>query len=145
MYRWASYDSVGGMVSDYVPWARSLRSRLPECACLLSDVLKLVGKRGVYDVLSFLKKKKDKGKEKGARFCEISEETNLPCQATLSDALKLLHTGGFIERNIKNEPGSSLVARYVITKIGEDLFKKMDELNALEGKLIPNSSGKGNM
>lgn len=92
----------------------------------MSGILKLIGKKGVFEVLDYLS-----GVER-ARFRDINAETQLPCQATLSQALQLLHKLGFINRKTFDTPGESPVAYYFIEDKGRELLNLMNDVKELE-------------
>jgi len=85
-----------------------------------------MGKRGVFEVLDYLS-----GKPR-ARFRDVNTATQLPCQATLSQALHKLHKLGFIDRKVEDIPGESPVAYYFIEEKGKKLLNLMKKAKELQ-------------
>ncbi len=90
------------------------------------ELQRLVGKTGVYKVLSYL------STTEKARFKDINEATRMPCPASLSQALKELHKLGFIARKTVDVPGETPVSYYFLTPRGSELLNVINTLKELE-------------
>lgn len=90
------------------------------------DLSRLIGKKGCYEILSYLKTGRN------ARFNEIRKATGISCLATLSHALRQLHKAGLIDRKTRDIRGASLLAFYVISNKGKKVLTLIEELKRIE-------------